>query len=266
MKIKFTKMHGIGNDFIVINQLQKQYNLDSKKIGLLSHRQFGIGFDQLLIIESSSNPKANFKYRIFNADGNEVEQCGNGARCFYHFIKEKNISKDSEITVETKSGLIVLSQNKKGLISVDMGKPIIHEKISEVFTFISIGNPHAVFHPLGKNDKWDKAIEHGKEIQSNKDLFPDGVNVGFMRIIDKNNLRLKVLERGSGVTLACGSGACAATAIAILQNLVKTPVTVQMDGGNLTIDWDGLNSIIMSGPAKIVFDGEFDLNTTRKYE
>ena len=265
MKIKFTKMHGIGNDFIILNQLESQYNLNSEIIRTLSHRQFGIGFDQLLIIESSSNTKAEFKYRIFNADGNEVEQCGNGARCFYRYIKDKNLSKNSQITVETESGLIVLSEQSKNLISVDMGKPIFNNKISELFTSVSIGNPHAVLEPLDKDEKWEDSIGLCKEIQTNNILFPDGVNVGMMKIIDKNNLRLKVLERGSGVTLACGSGACAASATAILKELVKTPVTVHMDGGDLIIDWDGLNSIIMSGPAEIVFEGEFDLSLIKEY-
>ena len=163
MKIRFTKMHGVGNDFIVIDQLKNQYNLNASEISLLSHRQFGIGFDQLLIIEASSNPKAEFKYRIFNSDGTEVEQCGNGARCFYHYIKEKNLSKHTQITVETKAGLIVLSKKNKDLISVDMGKPFFEKAISKLFTFISIGNPHAVLHPLGMNDKWDDAIKDAKK-------------------------------------------------------------------------------------------------------
>ena len=264
MKIPFTKMHGIGNDFIIINQLKNQYHLNSDIIKSLSHRQFGIGFDQLLIIESSLNTEAEFRYRIFNADGNEVEQCGNGARCFYRYIKNKNISANSEITVETKSGLIVLSESTKNLISVDMGKPVFQDKSSELFTYVSIGNPHAVLEPLGRDDEWEEAIELSKKIQDNNILFPDGVNVGIMKIIDENNLKLKVLERGSGITLACGSGACAASVTAILKGLVKTPVTVQMDGGALIIDWDGLNSIIMSGPAKIVFEGEFDLSLIKE--
>ena len=266
MKIQFIKMHGIGNDFIVIDQLTNQYNLNAREISLLSHRQFGIGFDQLLIIEASSNPKAEFKYRIFNSDGNEVEQCGNGARCFYHYIKEKNLSKHPQITVETKSGLTTLSKKNKDSISVDMGKPFFEKPISNLFTLISIGNPHAVLHPLGEEDQWDGAIKYAKEIQTDKVLFPKGINVGFMKIIDENNIRLKVLERGSGLTLACGSGACAAAAAAIQEKLVKTPVTVHMDGGSLLIDWDGSNSIIMSGPAKIVYEGEFDLDSFKKYE
>tara|TARA_B100000768_G_C11273713_1_gene374740 strand:+ start:1434 stop:2210 length:777 start_codon:yes stop_codon:yes gene_type:complete len=257
-------MHGIGNDFVVIDQLRNQYNLNAKQISLLSHRQFGIGFDQLLIIEANSNPKAEFKYRIFNSDGGEVEQCGNGARCFYHYIKEKNLSSNTQITVETKSGLIVLSKKYKDLISVDMGKPFFEKKISELFTFISIGNPHAVLQPLGMEDKWDDAIKYAKEIQTDMVLFPEGVNVGLMKIIDENNLRLKVLERGSGLTLACGSGACAATAVAIHEKLAKTPVTVHMDGGCLIIDWDGSNSIIMSGPSEIVYEGEFNLDSFQK--
>lgn len=260
MKIKFTKMHGIGNDFVIINQLKHQYNFNSTTIKSLSHRQFGIGFDQLLIVEKSSNSKAEFKYRIFNSDGNEVEQCGNGARCFYRYIKVKNLTKNSKVTVETKSGLITLSENLNNTISVDMGKPIFKDKISEEFTYVSIGNPHAVLEPLDENQKWNDAINLGKKLQSNKSYFPDGVNVSFMKILDKQNIRLKVLERGSGITLACGSGACAASATAIFKGLVNSPVTVHMDGGNLIIDWNGKDSIIMSGPAEIVFEGELDLS------
>jgi len=266
MKIPFTKMHGIGNDFIILNQLENQYNLNSELIRSLSHRQYGIGFDQLLIVESSLNPKAEFKYRIFNADGNEVEQCGNGARCFYRFIKNKALSKKLQLIVETKLGLIKLSERSESLISVDMGKPIFNKKISNLFTSISIGNPHAVLKPLDKNQEWEGAIKLAKEIQANKAFFPNGVNVGFMKIIDNNNLRLKVLERGSGITLACGTGACAAAATAISKKMVKTPVTVHMDGGNLIIDWDGSNSITLSGTANIVFEGEFDLSSIKKYE
>ena len=266
MKIPFTKMHGTGNDFIILNQLENQYNLNSELISLLSHRQFGIGFDQLLIVEPSLNPKAEFKYRIFNSDGNEVEQCGNGARCFYRYIKNKNLSKNLQLTVETKSGLIILSEHSENLISVDMGKPIFKEKISNLFTSLTIGNPHAVLEPLDKNQEWESALKLAKEIQNNKAFFPNGVNVGFMKIIYNNNLRLKVLERGSGITLACGTGACAASATAILKGIVKTPVTVHMDGGTVIIDWDGLNSIILSGTAKIVFEGEFDLSSLKKYE
>lgn len=262
MRIKFTKMHGIGNDFIILDQLKDQYNLDARKIKALSHRQFGIGFDQLLIIESSSNPKAEFKYRIFNSDGTEVEQCGNGARCFFRYIKSRGLSKSSHITVETKSGLIVLSETSKGQISVNMGKPIFKKQISELFTFVSIGNPHAVI-LLDKNQEFEDFVELAITIQANKKLFPKGVNVGLMKKIDENTIRLKVLERGSGFTLACGSGACAAVAVAVLKKLVSTPVKVHMDGGKLIIDWDGANSIIMSGPAEILFEGEIDISSIK---
>ena len=262
MKIKFTKMHGIGNDFIIINQLERQYNLNSKTIKSLSHRQFGIGFDQLLIVENSSNSKAEFKYRIFNSDGNEVEQCGNGARCFYRFVKDKNLTKKTKVTVETKSGLITLSENSNDLISVDMGKPIISPQFSDPskpYTQVSMGNPHAVIE-LKEVEKFEDFFKLAIKIQANKKWFPNGVNVGLLKIINQNSIKLKVLERGSGFTLACGSGACAASAVVILKGLVKSPVTVHMDGGNLIIDWDGNNSMTMSGPAEIVFEGEFNLN------
>ena len=274
MKILFTKMHGAGNDFIVINQLNKNYNLTPKEIKILSNRQLGIGFDQLLIVENSALSNAEFKYRIFNADGNEVEQCGNGARCFLLFLKNSGISDKKTISVETKSGLISLSFEDNNKISVNMGFPNDNPEsipflqnyspsqttyindVEHYFYPISLGNPHAVI-KLDTLDKIDFSLI-GEKLQKSKS-FPNSVNVGFLRIINKNEIALKVYERGSGLTLACGSGACAASIISIKNGWVTSPVKVQMDGGELIVKWGPNHEAILIGPAKVVFEGEFDL-------
>ena len=274
MKILFTKMHGAGNDFIVINQLKKNYNLTPKEIKILSNRQLGIGFDQLLIVENSALPNAEFKYRIFNADGNEVEQCGNGARCFLLFLKNSGISDKKTISVETKSGLISLSFEDNNKISVNMGFPNDNPEsipflqnyspsqttyindVEHSFYPISLGNPHAVI-KLDTLDNIDFSLI-GEKLQNSK-FFPNSVNVGFLRIINKSEIALKVYERGSGLTLACGSGACAASIISIKNGWVTSPVKVQMDGGELIVKWGPNHEAILIGPAKVVFEGEFDL-------
>jgi diaminopimelate epimerase len=274
MKILFTKMHGAGNDFIVINQLNKNYNLTPKEIKILSNRQLGIGFDQLLIVENSVLPNAEFKYRIFNADGNEVEQCGNGARCFLLFLKNSGISDKKTISVETKSGVISLSFEDNNKISVNMGFPNDNPEsipflqnyspsqttyindVEHYFYPISLGNPHAVI-KLDTLDNIDFSLI-GEKLQNSK-FFPNSVNVGFLRIINKNEIALKVYERGSGLTLACGSGACAASIISIKNGWVTSPVKVQMDGGELIVKWGPNHEAILIGPAKVVFEGEFDL-------
>ena len=256
--INFTKMHGIGNDFIVINQMSSNFNLNEKSIRSLADRKFGIGFDQLLIVELTKNPKAEFKYRIFNADGKEVEQCGNGARCFYRYIQHHKLTQNKIVLVETKSGIIELSEKSENHISVNMGRPLFKKPNSiDDCILVSMGNPHAVM-TIPKNPNWEKYILMGEKIQSK---FTDGINVGFMSIVDKKNIKLKVLERGSGITLACGSGACAASAVAISKGLVVSPVRVHMDGGILHIKWDGKNSMTMSGPAQIVYEGRIDLKS-----
>ena len=267
-------MQGTGNDFIILNQLDVDYGLSKRVIEKLANRQYGIGFDQLLIIENSNNPKAEFKYRIFNADGNEVEQCGNGARCFFQYIINKKLSNNSSIFVETKSGLITLKYNSNKLIEVNMGKPIFNyedipfisnneklkTKINDTLVdinVISMGNPHAVI----KIDDFNKCdIKAISESLQNSPQFPKSVNVGFLKTIDKNTIRLKVYERGSGLTLACGTGACAAAVIAIGQKWVTNPVRVQMDGGELIIDWHNQKDVILMGPAQIVFEGEINLD------
>jgi diaminopimelate epimerase len=274
MLIPFTKMQGTGNDFIILNQLDVDYGLSKEVIEKIASRQYGIGFDQLLIIENSSNPKAEFKYRIFNADGNEVEQCGNGARCFFQYIVDKKLSTNSSIVVETKSGLITLKYNPKKLVEVNMGEPIFNDedipfisnnkklkiKIDDTLVdinVISMGNPHAVI----KIDDFNQCdIKQISESLQNSPQFPKSVNVGFLKTIDKNTIRLKVYERGSGLTLACGTGACAAAVIAIGQKWVTNPVCVEMDGGQLIINWHDQKDVILMGPAQIVFEGEINLD------
>ena len=274
MLLPFTKMQGTGNDFIILNQLDVDYGLSKEVIKKLANRQYGIGFDQLLIIENSSNPKAEFKYRIFNADGNEVEQCGNGARCFFQYIIDKKLSTNSSIVVETKSGLITLKYNPKKLVEVNMGEPIFnHEDIPFIsnnkklkikiddtlidINVVSMGNPHAVI----KIDDFNQCdIKEISESLQNSSQFPKSVNVGFLKTIDKNTIRLKVYERGSGLTLACGTGACAAAVIAIIKKWVANPVCVEMDGGELIINWHDQKDVILMGPAQIVFEGEINLD------
>ena len=275
LNIPFSKMHGAGNDFVVINQMNRDFHLTSFQIKKMADRNFGIGFDQLLIIEKSTQASAEFKYRIFNADGGEVGQCGNGARCFFHYLKIKNLSSNNEITVETQSGVIVLSYKNDGLISVDMGVPVFdHEKIpfisinanvpsvtvdSKTYEFfpLSMGNPHAVI-KLPKLTGID-LVTIGKALQRSP-AFPESVNVGFVQVIDKHTLSLKVYERGSGMTLACGSGACAAAVIAVQNQWVQGPVNVLMDGGQLTINLTPKGSIELMGPAEWVFDGELNIS------
>jgi len=258
--MKFTKMQGIGNDFIVIDQREHHYDLTKGIIQKLSDRNFGIGFDQLLIVEKSSSKNADFKYRIFNADGGEVEQCGNGARCFYKYIKNYQLSKKTIISVETKSGIISLSENNNGMVSVDMGLPKLKssKNINDItYHEVSIGNPHAVINLSDNKIPEKKYRDIALDIQN---TYKNGINVGFMSIIDKNFIKLKVFERGSGFTLACGSGACAAAAIAISKYNLETSLNVQMDGGLLQIDWDMKNNINLSGLAEISFEGEVNLD------
>ena len=275
VKIPFTKMHGIGNDFIIINQIDVDYHLSKKIIHQLANRRTGVGFDQMLIIEKSSLEHADFKYRIFNADGSEVAQCGNGARCFFRFIHYHGLSAKKNIVVETKAGILALFDKDNGMIGVDMGEPIFnHEKIpyqqnsqndlnllfnnqKYIFDVISMGNPHAVI----KVDDFDSIniTEISKNLQTSN-AFPESVNVGFLKIKNKKEIRLKVYERGSGLTLACGSGACAAAVIAIQNDWVDNPVKVVMDGGELEIFWKNKQSVVMVGPAQIVYEGLIEIN------
>ena len=280
MKLHFTKMHGIGNDFIVLDHTKSPFQLSQDIIQSLSHRQLGIGFDQLLVVEKTTLKDVDFKYRIFNQDGNEVEQCGNGARCFYRFVKDKHLTDKKSIRVETKSGVIELSEDHEHMIEVNMGEPIFNPKlipfISDIekneytisidlpdqkelinFASLSMGNPHAVITVKDVNKAQVKTI--GAYLESHA-LFPKRVNVGFMEIVTPHHIRLRVFERGVGETLACGTGACAAAVSGIKRHFLTTPVKVDMTGGSLSIDWKGdKNPVMMKGPAVTLFEGDIEI-------
>ena len=274
MKIRFTKMHGASNDFVVINAMQSPFSLSSETIRLLAHRQTGIGFDQLLVVEPSS--VADFKYRIFNADGGEVSQCGNGARCFARFVVDQGLSDQQSISVETASGIIHPTLTTDGQVTVDMGEPrfspndiplnaaaqaiqyaIKVDQETQMLSALSMGNPHAV---LVVNSVDSAPVASlGPAIESHPD-FPERVNVGFMQVVDLHTIKLRVYERGSGETLACGTGACAAVVAGIQLGLLISPVTVHARGGDLIIDWQGNGSpVMMTGPAETVYTGEITL-------
>ena len=270
--LKFSKMHGLGNDFIVIDAINQAVDLTTSQIRFLADRHFGIGCDQLLLVEKTRHKDADFKYRIFNADGGEVAQCGNGARCFAQFVYDKGLTTKTTIAVETHSGIIYPSM-QEGDIRVDMGLPsfeladipfiaaeqaltyqlALDNKKQEIST-VSMGNPHAVI-VVEDLDTADVA-QLGSLIESHQD-FPERVNVGFMQLITPNEIALRVFERGVGETLACGTGACAAVVIGIQRGLLARDVTVTLLGGQLNIRWpEDTASVWMTGSATQVFDGE----------
>ena len=258
--MRFTKMQGTGNDFIVVDQRVKQFNLSTSVIKRLSDRHFGIGFDQLLILEKSNSKNTDFKYRIFNSDGGEVEQCGNGARCFYKYIKHNELSNNSIIKVETKSGVILLSENSEGMVKVDMGLPNIRKAINRHgvnYDHVAIGNPHAVINIADNNISEEKYHDVALDIQSS---WKDGINVGFMSIIDKNSIQLKVFERGSGFTMACGSGACAAVIHGIQLGILDDKVKVHLKGGDALVEFYG-DTVYLSGPGEFVYEGVLNLRS-----
>ena len=277
MRLKFTKMHGLGNDFVVIDGMRQYVELTPEKIRALGDRHTGIGFDQLLLVEPPETVGADFRYRIFNADGGEVEQCGNGARCFVRFVHDQGLTAKDAIVVETKRGIIHPRLEANGLVTVDMGQPrfappeIPFESDSDAaeqplqlpdgttltIGVVSMGNPHAVT-VVADVDAAPVAVQ-GPQVESHA-RFPQRVNAGFMQIIDRHNIRLRVYERGAGETLACGTGACAAAVSGIRRGLLDSPVRVQTRGGDLSIAWGGPGqTVIMTGPAVTVFTGEFDL-------
>ena len=272
MQINFTKMHGIGNDFVVIDGFSQAVNLSAEKIRLLANRHFGIGCDQVLLVEKPLNPKADFRYRIFNADGGEVEQCGNGARCFVRFVHDQKLTEKTQICVETANGLIYPKLETNGLVTVDMGAPRFEPaqipftvnqsaltyplEVGNTFveiSTVSMGNPHAV-QIVSELDS-APVVSQGALIESHHQ-FPQRVNAGFMQIINPHEIKLRVFERGAGETLACGTGACAAVVAGIRLGQVLSPVSVHMRGGKLNISWDGNDSsVMMTGPAENVFTG-----------
>lgn len=275
MNLKFSKMHGLGNDFVVIDAIRQSVNLTHEQIRFLADRHFGIGCDQLLLVERPTVPNADFRYRIFNADGGEVEQCGNGARCFVRFVHEQGLTNKKEIRVETARGIIFPRLEDDGEVTVNMGAPRFvpaeipfqAEQASSYelqvgqdhvhISALSMGNPHAV-QVVADSDTAPVGTQ-GPLIESHP-RFPQRVNAGFMQILDSHHVKLRVYERGAGETLACGTGACAAAVSGIRSGELASPVTVTMRGGALRIDWAGEGQpVMMTGPAVTVFEGEITL-------
>jgi diaminopimelate epimerase len=276
MNINFTKMQGAGNDFVVIDGFSAPISLSQAQIKKIANRNFGVGCDQLLLVEKTTLPNVDFKYRIFNADGGEVEQCGNGARCFVRFVVDKGLTKKHEIRVETASGLITLTLQHDGQVAVNMGAPnfepakipFIAETRQSQYLLklrqeslsicaISMGNPHTVT-LVDDVDTADVATL-GPQIQAHAS-FPQRVNAGFMQIMNPHEIKLRVYERGAGETLACGTGACAAAVSGITLGLLQSPVLVHARGGDLTIAWAGeAQPVMMTGDAEIVFEGSISI-------
>jgi len=270
-------MHGLGNDFVVIDAIAQDISLSAEQIQFIANRNFGVGCDQLLLVEKPVSDNADFKYRIFNADGSEVAQCGNGARCFARFVRDKKLSAKDSIIVDTDSGQLILNFDADGLITVNMGVPkhlpaevplntnqqalsytVSNEYGETLFGAVSMGNPHAV---IQVDDISTAAVvELGKRLESDS-FFPERANIGFMQIINRQYIKLRVYERGAAETLACGSGACAAVVIGIEQNLLEQDnVCVELPGGKLIINWAGRGqAVFMKGPATSVFEGQIEL-------
>ncbi|HEY0665872.1 MAG TPA: diaminopimelate epimerase [Gallionella sp.] len=276
MLLKFSKMHGAGNDFVVLDGVRQKIDLTPEQLRLLADRHFGVGCDQILLVEKPETKEADFRYRIFNSDGGEVEQCGNGARCFMRFVHDQKLTTKREIVVETHGGLISPRLEQDGRVTVNMGAPVFEAgripfsdgtgAVSEPLqvgnetlriSAVSMGNPHAV----QVVDDVEKAPvrEMGPLIERHP-RFPNRVNAGFMQVMDRHNLRLRVYERGAGETLSCGTGACAAVVAGIRRELVDSPVNVATRGGVLTIAWEGDDTpVLMTGPAITVFTGEITI-------
>jgi diaminopimelate epimerase len=271
MRLKFTKMHGLGNDFMVIDGVTQAVELSESQIEKWANRNFGIGFDQLLLVEPPSRPDRDFRYRIFNADGSEVENCGNGARCFARFVLDKKLIDNHLIRVETAGGDLELHVQADGQVTVNMGKPRLRpEKIPFNATerarlypltvdnreleiaAVSMGNPHAVLKVSSVDTAPVETL--GPLIESHAD-FPQRVNAGFMEVLDRSHIKLRVFERGVGETLACGTGACAAVVAGIINNWLDHRVSVTLPGGELIIEWPGEGNVMMTGPACQVFEG-----------
>ena len=265
MKLAFTKMEGAGNDFLVFDCTKKKFELNQEQIQRLADRHFGIGCDQILVVERASQPGVDFRYRIFNADGGEVEQCGNGARCFVKFVHAKGLTAKREIRVETLGGVIVPRLEDDGEVSVNMGPPAVLQLLEELqvenkpvqVSILSMGNPHAV--QVVPEIKRAPVTTQGPALEHHP-RFPNRVNAGYMQVRDRHRIALRVWERGAGETLACGTGACAAVVAGILRGLLKSPVAVDARGGTLTVSWaGGDNAVWMKGPAKSVFEGMIEL-------
>lgn len=287
MKLKFTKMHGAGNDFVVIDAINQQVDFSPAQWQALADRRFGIGADQMLVVEPSTQPGCDFRYRIFNSDGGEVEQCGNGARAFAKFVAEKGLTDRRSIAVETMAGVIAPRIEDDGSVTVDMGAPVLEpalvpfdteglqaqpqgqdslwplvlelagEKETVLVSVLSMGNPHAV-QVVADTDT--APVELTGPLIELHPHFPKRVNAGFMQVVDRQHIRLRVFERGAGETLACGTGACAAVVAGIRRGLLDSPVRVDARGGQLSIAWAGEGQpVYLTGPAVTVFEGEIEL-------
>ena len=264
MRLGFTKMHGAGNDFVVLDFTRQPFDLDSSQLRRIADRHFGVGCDQVLVVERPREPQADFRYRIFNADGGEVEQCGNGARCFVKFVHQRGLTAKAEIRVETLGGTITPRLEPDGEVSVDMGRPSrptlerLEVQGGQVeLTILSMGNPHAV--QIVPDVAAAPVTRQGPALEVHP-RFPHRVNAGYMQVLDRHAIALRVWERGAGETLACGTGACAAAVAGISRGLLDSPVKVRARGGTLTVSWTGGdNAVFMKGPAVSVFEGEIKL-------
>ena len=287
MLLRFTKMHGLGNDFVLLDLISQNVHLRDEQIRELADRRTGIGFDQLLLVEPPQNPDVDFRYRIFNTDGSEAEQCGNGARCFMRFVRDRGLTAKTEVTIETNTGVIRCKLEKDGNITINMGPPALSpeqipfvanhsmiqyelelqsslpthpgcdKKEKVCISAINIGNPHAV---LTVRDVDTAPVSRLGPLIENHPRFPQKVNAGFMQIVSRNQIKLRVYERGVGETRACGSGACAAVVAGRLQGLLDEQVEVSLPGGILNVSWKGDNSDIMqSGPACRVYEGRLQI-------
>ena len=276
MRIRFSKMQGAGNDFVVIDGIRQSIALSPAQIRFLADRHFGVGCDQLLLVERAEQAGVDFRYRIFNANGGEVEQCGNGARCFVRFVHEQSLTDKREIRVETLAGIISPRLEPDGQVTVNMGVPILEparvpfisdsaEPVQMLdvagqaveITTVSMGNPHAV--QLVNDIDAAPVVTQGPFIEAHP-RFPQRVNAGFMQVVGRQQIRLRVFERGVGETLACGTGACAAVVAGVLRGQLDSPVRVETRGGVLTIAWQGVGTpVSMTGPAVTVFSGEIEL-------
>ena len=276
MLIQFSKMHGLGNDFVVVDGVTQKVFFNAETLKRLGDRHFGIGFDQLLLVEPPYDPDLDFHYRIFNADGSEVQQCGNGARCFARFVRLKGLTNKDRIAVSTVSGRIVLQLEDNDQVTVNMGVPEFEPskipfralKAEKLYLLrvaeqtvmcgvVSMGNPHCVIEVPSVKDAPVETL--GPKLES-FDRFPERINVGFMEVVSASEINLRVYERGAGETLACGTGACAAVVVGIQQEKLKGRVKVNLPGGSLDISWNGPGSpVYMTGPAEHVFDGQIEL-------
>jgi diaminopimelate epimerase len=274
--LQFTKMHGLGNDFVVLDLISQRFQLRPRHIRRLADRRRGVGCDQVLVVEPPGAPDVDFRYRIYNADGSEAEQCGNGARCFARFVRDKRLTRKRHLTVETAGGRLELRIRDKHQVEVDMGEPVLEpvaipfraqaradayplvvgEQTLEIGA-VSMGNPHAVLR-VDEVDAYPVATL-GPQIEAHPD-FPNRVNAGFMQVVAPDEIRLRVFERGVGETSACGTGACAAVVYGIIRGWLQHAVTVTLPGGKLAVSWAGAGEpVLMTGPTAVVFEGTIQL-------